>query len=103
MRIDGKGYSCFYTRDWQKMAFYDADYLPLYADEVPRPARYEEMLSVAERLGEGIDFVRVDLYASDDWVHVGELTLYPGGGFENYQPAHYDRLLGDQWVSKSKG
>ena len=103
MRIDGKGYSCFYTRDWQKMAFYDADYLPLYPDEVPRPARYEEMLSVAERLGDGIDFVRVDLYASDDWVHVGELTLYPGGGFENYQPAHYDRLLGDQWVLKSKG
>ena len=62
----------------------------------------EEMLSIAERLGEGIDFVRVDLYASDDWVHVGELTLYPGGGFENYQPAEYDRILGDQWALKPK-
>ena len=102
MRIDGKGYSCCYTRDWQKMGFYDADYLPLYPGDVPRPARYEEMLSIAERLGEGIDFVRVDLYASDDWVHVGELTLYPGGGFENYQPADYDRILGDQWVLKPK-
>ena len=98
IREDGRGYSCIYTRDWKRMPFTDAGYLPDYPGELQRPHRFAEMLSVAERLGEGLDFVRVDLYASRDWVHVGELTLYPGGGFENYQPARYDRLLGDQWT-----
>lgn len=97
IRKAGKGYSCIYSRDWKRMPFTDAGYLPDYPGELPRPPRLTEMLSVAERLGEGLDFVRVDLYASTDWVHVGELTLYPGGGFENYQPARYDRVLGDQW------
>lgn len=98
IRHEGMGYSCFYSRDWKRMPFLDADYLPPFPKEVERPKRYDEMLSVAERLGEDLDFVRVDLYASDDWVHVGELTLYPGGGFENYQPAAYDRILGDLWT-----
>ncbi len=97
IRHEGRGYSCFYSPEWKPMPFLDADYLPPFPGDAPRPARFEEMLSVAERLGEGLDFVRVDLYASDDWVHLGELTLYPGGGFENYQPAEYDRILGDQW------
>lgn len=100
VRHEGKGYSSFYSRDWRPMPFLDVDYLPPFPGELPRPKRYDEMLSVAERLGEGLDFVRVDLYAGDDWVHVGELTLYPGGGFENYRPAEFDRILGDQWKTK---
>lgn len=102
VRHEGRGYSCFYSPDWQPMPFIDADYLPAFPGLLPRPKRLDEMLDVAARLGEGLDFVRVDLYASDDWVHVGELTLYPGGGFENYQPAVYDRILGDQWVLKPR-
>ncbi|MCX8995571.1 polysaccharide biosynthesis protein [Rhizobiaceae bacterium BDR2-2] len=102
IRHEGKGYSCFYSRDWEPMPFLDADYLPPFPGTLPRPQRLDEMISVAERLGEDMDFVRVDLYASAEWVHVGELTLYPGGGFENYEPARYDRILGDQWTLKNR-
>lgn len=98
MRLDGKGYACHYTPDWKKMAFHDPDYLPLYPGELTRPARFDEMMSIAERLGRDLDFVRVDLYACDDWVRVGELTLYPGGGFERFDPPEYDRALGDKWT-----
>ena len=42
--------------------------------------------------------VRVDLFDTGDNLYVGELTLYPGGGFEAFEPAEYDRLIGDKWV-----
>ena len=38
------------------------------------------MIEIAERLGEGVDFVRVDLYDVDGRVVFGELTNYPAGG-----------------------
>jgi hypothetical protein len=97
IREGGQGYSCNYTTDWQKLPFYDPDYLGLYPGEVPRPARLEEMIRIAETIAHDIDFVRVDLYASADWVYVGELTFYPGGGFEAFEPAEYDLLLGQKW------
>ncbi|MCV3768810.1 ATP-grasp fold amidoligase family protein [Rhizobium sp. TRM95796] len=98
MRVEGKGYACHYSPAWEKLPFHDPDYLPLYSGEVKRPARLEEMLRVAETLGSDFDFVRVDLYADDQWIKVGELTLYPGGGFERFDPPDYDRWLGDKWT-----
>lgn len=97
IRIDGRGYSCNYSPDWQKLPFHDPDYLEPFPGEVRKPERLAEMLDVAERLGRDLDFVRVDLYVSDDWVYVGELTLYPGGGFERFEPPQYDRIIGDKW------
>ena len=97
IRIDGRGYSCNYSPDWQKLPFYDPDYLTLFPGDVRRPERLAEMIEVAEALGRDLDFVRVDLYVSDDWVYVGELTLYPGGGFERFEPPQYDRIIGDKW------
>jgi len=97
LRVDGKGYACHYTPDWQKLPFHDPDYLEAYPGEVKRPARLEDMLHFAETIGKDFDFLRIDLYASDEWIRFGELTLYPGGGFERFEPAHYDRWLGDKW------
>lgn len=98
IREGGRGYSCNYTPDWQKLPFYDPDYLGLYPGEVPRPVRLDEMIRIAETIAHDLDFVRVDLYASADWVYVGELTFYPGGGFEAFEPAEYDRILGEKWT-----
>lgn len=97
MRENGRGYSCNYTPDWQKLPFYDRDYLSLYPGEVARPSRLEEMIHVAETVSRDIDFVRVDLYASAEWVRVGELTFYPGGGFEAFEPDEYDFSIDQKW------
>lgn len=98
LRIDGMGYACNYSPEWKKLPFYDPDYLPFYEPELPRPERLDEMMHVAQTIGRGFDFLRIDLYASADWVRVGELTLYPGGGFEGFTPPEYDRIIGDKWV-----
>lgn len=98
VRKDGRGYECNYSRDWKKLPFYNPGYFEHYPDEVERPARLDEMLSVAETIAADLDFVRVDLYACKDWVAVGELTLYPGGGFERYAPPEYDAIIGARWT-----
>lgn len=97
IRENGRGYSCNYTPDWQKLPFYDRDYLDLYPGEAVRPPRLDEMIHVAETVARDIDFVRVDLYASAEWVRVGELTFYPGGGFEAFEPDEYDLSIGRKW------
>lgn len=97
IRENGRGYSCNYSPDWQKLPFYDRDYLGLYPGDVARPPQLDAMIHIAETVARDIDFVRVDLYASAEWVRVGELTFYPGGGFEVLEPEEYDLSIGQKW------
>ena len=86
----------FFTADWQ--------HVPLsgghpWSDPPPAPpARLAEMLEVAERLGRGTDFVRVDLYALPDRVVFGELTSFPAGGDSPFEPASWDTEFGRHWT-----
>jgi hypothetical protein len=61
------------------------------------PPELVDMLSIASTLSEGWDFMRVDLYAVDRRIIVGELTMTPGGGREPFQPRSFDMELGAQW------
>ena len=62
----------------------------------PPPAALDAMVKTAEALGAAFDFVRVDLYEVDGEVWFGELTPYPGGGLDRFDPA-LDALLGSYW------
>ncbi len=63
----------------------------------PRPDNLDEMIRCAQRLADGIDFVRVDLYNVDGRVVFGELTNYPGGGLEDFTPRSFDATVGAWW------
>lgn len=63
----------------------------------PPPKSYEKMVQLAERLAAGLPFVRVDFYEIGGHPYFGELTLYPGNGFEEFSPEEYDKLLG-AWI-----
>lgn len=45
-----------------------------------KPARYAEMLAVAERLSAELPFCRVDLYYVNDKIYFGEMTMTPATG-----------------------
>jgi hypothetical protein len=45
-----------------------------------KPDRLGELLDMAGRLGENIDFVRVDLYDTSRGIVLGEMTIYPDAG-----------------------
>jgi hypothetical protein len=87
-----------YSRDWDMI---NARLTLKQHTPDARPARLNELVSVAERLALNFEFLRVDFYVSDDWLYVGELTNYPGAGFERFIPASYSEKLGKYWSNPS--
>ena len=82
---------------------YDPDWTPVTVAEAvapgpvtPPPAALAAMTKVAEALGAAFDFVRVDLFDVDGEVWFGELTPYPGGGLDAFDPV-LDEQLGEWW------
>lgn len=71
------------------------------SDIIPdKPAHFEEMKKAAEVLSEGIPFVRVDFYDTPSGPLFGEMTFYPGSGFEEFEPSEWDDILGS-WIDLS--
>ena len=56
----------------------------------------KKMIELCKKLAVGIPFVRVDLYEIKGKVYFGELTLYPGCGFEEFRPDEWDKILGSK-------
>lgn len=86
----------FFDTEWNRMPF--ERHYPQDPNPIPKPDSYEEMVCLAERLAEGIPFVRVDFYEIDGRPYFGEMTLYPGSGWEEFTPPKWDRVLGD-WLT----
>jgi hypothetical protein len=87
----------FYDRRWCPLNWFMRKPPP---DLIERPKRLDEMVQVAERLGAGIDHVRVDLYDCGDRFYVGELTLYSWGGNAPFHRREMDLALGRPWCIK---
>jgi hypothetical protein len=85
----------FYSRDWRKLDARMA--VEPMLEAALRPPFLDDMLEVAERLGEGFDFLRVDCLASSTRFYVNELSVTPGRGLCPFQPASFDLELGARW------
>lgn len=71
----------------------------LRPDEVlEKPANYERMIEAAERIAEGFDYLRVDLYSVGNDIWFGETTPYQGNATHNFKPTSWDRELGSFWT-----
>lgn len=68
-----------------------------YNVEIERPVVLEELLEVARKLSEGTSFLRVDFYCINGKLWFGELTFFPGSGFEPFEPDSFDIQIGD-WI-----
>jgi hypothetical protein len=89
------GENVFFTPDWEPIAL--TQYRERLPDPLPaRPAKLNEMIAAAERLGRGIDFARVDLYDSTQGIMLGEMTLYPESGVPD-SPTSCPRF--NHWLS----
>lgn len=88
----------FFDNDWNVMPF--ERHYPQSSVKIEKPKQFQEMITIAEKLSEGIPFVRVDLYEEDENVFFGEMTFYPGSGFEEFTPEEWDYSLGD-WIDLS--
>jgi len=100
VHVDRDRFGCHerdvFTPDWDLIPVrYN---YPRPAVPADRPSRLDEMLAVAEALGAGVDFVRVDLYVLGERIVVGELTGTPAAGMNDFSPAGFDWWLGAQWT-----
>lgn len=71
---------------------------PNSKESLAKPAEWDEMKSIAERLSEGIPQVRVDLYCLDGVVYVGEMTFYHDAGCCDFKPKEWDAKFGEDLV-----
>lgn len=95
----------YYTPEWQQIPMRKGKYPnePIDSEDI-RPAKLEEMISVAEILGNDFDFVRVDLYHLFDSHRIvfGEMTFAPGSGYGRFVPDYYDLKFGRLWKMAPK-
>jgi len=83
----------YYSRSWDKV-----DVPSRFKDiDVVRPKHLDDMVRYAEILGESLDFIRVDMYHTQDKVYFGEATTTPMAGTMTTYPHEFDLYLGSLW------
>ena len=93
----------FYDRDWVHQEFVGLNPRVKNALQAQaKPYGYSDMVRIAEKLSEGIPFVRVDLYSINDRIYFGEMTFYPAAGEGAFTPEIWNRRLGDMIVLPTK-
>jgi TupA-like ATPgrasp len=101
IQVDRGRFGChtrnLYDTDWQLLPARLT--LPNHTPD-PRPAPLAEMIAITLRLAQDFEFLRVDCYVVDGRVYVGELTNYPGAGFERFIPHSFALELGAHWRRK---
>lgn len=108
--FDGKVKALFVASDRQKeeetkFDFFDENYnhLPFEnghpnANVIPeKPATFEAMKKIAEKLSAGIPHLRVDLYEVDGRIYFGEMTFCHWSGFQPFSPEEWDYTFGS-WI-----
>lgn len=83
----------FFDRDWKLLKF--TKLYPRERELSPKPLFFEKMVKSSEILAGNARFVRVDFYEHHDKLYIGEITFYPGAGFERFTPIEWDKKFGD--------
>lgn len=89
----------FFDKDWNVMPF--ERHYPASQNPPKKPINYDKMIQFSEQLSKEIPFVRVDFYEINGRLFFGELTFYPGSGFEEFTPEEWDYRLGS-WLQLPK-
>ena len=85
--------------------FYDMDFNhidlrqghPNANQTIEKPKGWEKMKELASILSQNFPQVRVDFYDINNNIYFGELTFFHFGGDTNFDPAEWDKIMGD-WI-----
>lgn len=84
----------FFDTKWNKMNL-TREFHENNKEKLKKPKCLEKMIEIAELLSKDTYFLRVDLYEIKGKVYFGELTFFPGSGFEGFKPKEWNIKLGD--------
>jgi hypothetical protein len=84
-----------FDTDWHRLPF-TVQY-PLDPRPIAKPTCLDRMIEAAEILAEDFSFVRVDFYEIGNQPKFGEMSFYPGSGFEVFDPPDWDAKIGEFW------
>ncbi len=90
----GRRFKTVYDTDWRRLPVHRRA-APSSPSSIERPQRLGELLDAAKALAEPFDFCRVDLYENFGRVLFGEITFYPEGGMDVFEPPEWERRIGD--------
>lgn len=85
----------YYDRNATLLRFGEATCPPDYKKEIIMPNNLKKMIQLAEKLSDGIPFVRVDFYDVNGGIYFGEMTFFPASGFGKFIPEEWDAIIGD--------
>lgn len=86
MKID------FFDTKWNILPF--TRHYPGSEKPLGPPKNLKKMIELANILSKDELFVRVDFYEINDKIYFGELTYFPGSGFEEFTPDSWDEKIG---------
>jgi hypothetical protein len=90
---DGKR-AVHFDKDWRVC---DGNCTESEVQRVKEPPNFAEMLWVAERLSQGFDFLRIDLYNVAGRIYFGEVTCTPAGGMQPSSSASRAAMFNALW------
>ena len=88
--------SPFYDLEWNRIDLVLKHRAP--PPPIEKPRNFDQMITIAARLAEGLDFVRVDLFNVDGKIYFNELTFTPAAGKLHFSPTDWDVTLGCMWT-----
>lgn len=84
----------FFDLNWEKLPF--ERHYPSSSRNIKKPNNFDKMLELSKKLSKDIPFVRVDWYEINGKLYFGELTFYPGSGYEEFTPEEWDTIIGQK-------
>lgn len=94
-RSSGKPKFYLFDKEWKLVRCNPAGKEAPEDFTIPKPEKMDEMFEIAEKLSEGIPYVRVDLYLSNGQIYFGELTFFPQSGFDSKLERDFDIHCGE--------
>lgn len=89
----------YFDVGWNKLDIRFANH-PTSNCVIPLPKQLGKMLELSRYLAGKYPFMRTDFYQIDGKLYFGEITLYPGCGFEKVTPEGWDEKIGG-WLKLS--
>ena len=85
----------YYNRNAELLPFGEESCMPDFNRQFEKPINFNKMLSLAEKLANGVPFVRIDLYNINGRIYFGEITFFPAAGMGKFEPREWDVKLGN--------